>query len=121
MKLTEKQGLYISDLIKYLKETIPFSEYESSLVPFEPYIPRFEVIMRVGTIPLVKAGWLEKTKNGRWFITTFGRNACYKYSNTDDIFSASIQAINEWKVKEEKRLEIFDSNPYNNAQEFAAE
>jgi len=116
----EPQGLYVSDLMRYLKKSIPFSEYETGYFPFGPNIPRFEVIMRVGTIPLVKAGWLEKTKSGRWYITTYGRNASYKYSNMDDVFSASIQAIQEWQAKEEKRLVIFDSDPFNSAQEFAS-
>lgn len=116
----EPQGLYVSDLLKYIRKSIPFSDFENESYPFAPNIPRFEVIMRVGTIPLVKAGWLEKTKNGRWSITPYGRNASYKYSNMEDVFSASIQAIQEWQAKEEKRIAIFDSDPFNNAQEYAS-
>jgi len=116
----EPQGLYVSDLIRYLKKSIPFTDFENESFPFAPNIPRFEVIMRVGTIPLVKAGWLEKTKSGRWYITTFGRNASYHYSNLNDVFSASIQAIQEWQSKEEKRIAIFDTDPFNSAQEFAS-
>jgi hypothetical protein len=116
----EPQGLYASDLMRYLKKSIPFTDFENGFFPFGPNIPRFEVIMRVGTIPLVKAGWLEKTKSGRWYITTFGRNEAYNYSNLDEVFSASIQAIQEWQVKEERRLAIFDTDPFNNAQEFAS-
>lgn len=116
----EPQGLYVSELIEYLKKSISFSDYENGFFPFAPNIPRFEVIMRVGTIPLVKSGWLEKTKNGRWYITTYGRNASYNYSNMGEVFSASIQAIHEWQEKEEKRITIFDTDPFNSAQEFAS-
>lgn len=116
----EPQGLYVSDLIQYLKKSIPFTDFENGSFPFAPNIPRFEVIMRVGTIPLVKAGWLEKTKSGRWFITPFGRNASYKYKNLNDVFSASIKAIQEWQAKEENRVVVFDSDPFDSAQEFAS-
>jgi hypothetical protein len=116
----EPQGLYVSDLIHYLKKSFPFTDYENGFFPFAPNIPRYEVIMRVGTIPLEKAGWLEKTKSGRWYITTFGRDAAYNYSTLEDVFSASIQAIKEWQTKEEKRIMIFDSDPFNSAQEFAS-
>jgi len=116
----EPQGLLVTEIIEYLKKSLSFTDYENGAFPFAPNISRFEVIMRVGTIPLVKSGWLEKTKNGRWYITTFGRNAAYKYSNMDDVFSASIEAIREWQEKEEKRIAIFDTEPFTNAQEIAS-
>jgi restriction endonuclease Mrr len=116
----EPEGLYISEIIKYLKATIAFTEFETGYYPFAPYIPRYEVIMRVGTIPLVKAGWLEKTKNGRWFITTTGRNACYKFKGSEEFFKASIQLFQEWKSREYSRLTLFDEDPYNTAKDFSS-
>ena len=69
----EPQGLYVSEIMRYIQATVPLSEYETGYYPYAPYSPRYEVVIRVGTIPLVRAGWLEKTKNGRWFITEAGR------------------------------------------------
>jgi restriction endonuclease Mrr len=115
----EPQGLYVSDIVKYLKDAINFTEYETGYYPFAPYIPRFEVIVRIGTIPLVKAGWLEKTKNGRWFITNAGRRACRNVSNSKEFFEMSIQVFQEWKMNEDYRLTQFDSDPFNNASEYS--
>jgi hypothetical protein len=115
----EPEGLYVSEIIKYLKNAIPFTVFETGYYPFAPYIPRYEVVMRIGTGPLVKAGWLEKTKNGRWFITSIGRNACYKYKDSDEFFKASIQLFLQWKGRENERLALFDSDPYNNAKDFS--
>jgi restriction system protein len=115
----EPQGLYVSEIIKYLKDAIPFTEYETESYPFAPFIPRYEVIVRVGTIPLVKAGWLEKTKNGRWFITLAGRNASYRFKDSKEFFEMSVQLFQEWKANEIKRLAQFDSDPFNNATEFS--
>lgn len=115
----EPQGLYVSEIFKYLKEAVPFTEYEMGFYPFAPIIPRYEVIVRVGTIPLVKAGWLEKTKNGRWFITSAGRDACYRFKDSEKFFELSIELFKEWKLKENKRLAQFDSDPYNKAAEFS--
>jgi restriction endonuclease Mrr len=115
----ETEGLYVSDIIRYLRATIPFTEFETGYYSFVPYIPRYEVIMRIGTIPLVRAGWLEKTKNGRWFITSTGRIACNKYKNSEDFFDASIQLFQQWKFRENKRLDLFDSDPFNTAKDFS--
>ena len=115
----EPQGLYITDIIKYMRDAIPFTEYENGYYPFAPYSPRYEVIIRVGTIPLVKAGWLEKTKNGRWTITPAGRKACLRYSDSQEFFEMSIHLFQEWKTNENKRLAQFTSDPFNNAQEFS--
>jgi restriction system protein len=115
----EPQGLYVSEIVKYLRDAISFNEYETGYYPFTPYIPRYEVIIRIGTIPLVKAGWLEKTKNGRWFITNAGRKACHRINNSKEFFEMSIQVFQEWKTQENNRLAQFDSDPFNNAEEFS--
>jgi hypothetical protein len=115
----EPDGLYVSEIIKYLRNSIPFTELETGYYPFAPYIPRYEVVMRIGTIPLEKAGWLVKTKNGRWFITNTGRNACLKYKGSAEFFEASIQLFEQWKLEENKRLALFDSDPYNTAKDFS--
>ena len=113
----EPQGLYVSEIMRYIQATVPLSEYETGYYPYAPYSPRYEVVIRVGTIPLVRAGWLEKTKNGRWFITEAGRNACKRYQNAADFFEESVRLFVQWKASENNRLVQIGANPYNFAVE----
>jgi restriction system protein len=113
----EPQGLYVSEIMRYIQATVPLSEYETGYYPYAPYSPRYEVVIRVGTIPLVRAGWLEKTKNGRWFITEAGREACKRYNNAADFFEESVRLFVQWKASENNRLVQIGANPYNFAVE----
>jgi len=113
----EPQGLYVSEIMRYIQATVPLSEFETGYYPFAPYSPRYEVVIRVGTIPLVRAGWLEKTKNGRWFITEAGREACKRYKNAEDFFEESVRLFLQWKSIENNRLAQLGANPFNLAVE----
>lgn len=113
----EPQGLYVSEIMRYIQATVPLSEYETGYYAYAPYSPRYEVVIRVGTIPLVRAGWLEKTKNGRWFITEAGREACKRYKNAADFFEESVRLFVQWKSNENTRLVQLGANPYNFAVE----
>jgi restriction system protein len=113
----EPQGLYVSEIMRYIQATVPLSEYETGYYPYAPYSPRYEVVIRVGTIPLVRAGWLEKTRNGRWFITEAGREACKRYKNAADFFEESVRLFVQWKANENNRLVQIGANPYNFAVE----
>jgi len=113
----EPQGLYVSEIMRYIQATVPLSEYETGYYTYAPYSPRYEVVIRVGTIPLVRAGWLEKTKNGRWFITEAGREACKQYKNAADFFEESVRLFVQWKGNENNRLIQLGPNPYNFAVE----
>jgi restriction system protein len=113
----EPQGLYVSEIMRYIQATVPLSEFETGYYPFAPYSPRYEVVIRVGTIPLVRAGWLEKTKNGRWFITESGREACKRYKNAGDFFEESVRLFLQWKSIENNRLAQLGANPFNLAVE----
>jgi restriction system protein len=113
----EPQGLYVSEIMRYIQATVPLSEYETGYYPDAPYSPRYEVVIRVGTIPLVRAGWLEKAKNGRWFITDAGREACKRYHNAEDFFEESVRLFVQWKSNENNRLVKISANPINSALE----
>jgi len=115
----EMEGLYVSEIVKYLKNTIALTEFEKGFYPAMPYVPRYELIVRIGTIPLEKAGWLVKTKNGRWFITTSGRNACNKYKSSQDFFEASIQILLQWKSRENERLTFYNKDLYDSAKKLS--
>ena len=117
----EPQGLYASEIIRYIQTAIPLSDYETGYYPFAPYSPRYEVIIRVGTIPLVRAGWLEKTKNGRWFLTSAGREACKRFTTSEEFFEMPVQLFLEWKSNENNKLAQLNANPFNNAVEYSWE
>ncbi len=111
----EPQGLYATEIMRYFRSSVPLSEFETGYYSFAPHSPRYEVIIRVGTIPLVRAGWMEKTKKGRWFITDAGRQACKRYKRADDFFKESVRLFQEWKEEEDNRLARLSSDPYNHA------
>jgi len=115
----EPQGLYASEIIRYIQTTVPLTDFETGYYPFAPYSPRYEVIIRVGTIPLVRAGWLEKTNNGRWFITPAGREAVKRFNNSEEFFEMSVQMFQEWKSNESLRLAKFSISPFNHAVEYS--
>jgi len=113
----EPQGLYVSEIIRYMKESIVFTEYELGSYTYAPDFPRYEAIIRIGTIPFEKVGWLEKTKNGRWFITNEGRKACLAYKDSDKFFEVSAFIFNKWKAKESHRLALIETDSYFDATE----
>jgi restriction system protein len=115
----EPQGLYASEIIRYIQTTVPLTDFETGYYPFAPYSPRYEVIIRVGSIPLVRAGWLEKTNNGRWFITPAGREAVKRFNNSEEFFEMSVQMFQEWKSNESLRLAKFSISPFNHAVEYS--
>ena len=113
----EPQGLYVSEIMRYIQASVPLTDFETGYYPFAPYSPRYEVIIRIGTIPLVRAGWLEKTKQGRWFITDAGREACTRYNNAEEFFEESVRLFLEWKSSEKNRLAQLSTNSFNYAVE----
>ena len=117
----EPQGLYASEIMRYIQASVPLTDFETGYYPFAPYSPRFEVIIRIGTIPLVRAGWLEKTKQGRWFITDTGREACARYNNAEEFFEESVRLFLEWRSSEKNRLAQLSTNSFNYALENAWE
>jgi hypothetical protein len=117
----EPEGLYASEIMHYVRTKVPLSTFEAGFDHYAPYAPRYEVIIRVGTIPLVRAGWLEKNKNGRWLITEAGREACLRYKNSEDFFEESIRLFQEWKAAQNHQLAQISANPVSRAQEYSWE
>ena len=62
------EGLPAVDVLAQIPHATSLTEYERGYFPSAPNTPRYEKVIRLATIPLVKAGWLVKNK-GRWFIT----------------------------------------------------
>jgi len=105
----EPEGLPVHVILECVQNTSQLSEYEKGYFPFSTSSPRYEVLLRVATIPLVKAGWLVKTPKGRWYLTDKGRKASTQYGNAEQFFEEAIRQYREWKENEEKRLRFINS------------
>ncbi len=104
----EPQGLYLREILDHMDQHCDLSEEERSSFPFAPQFPRYEVIIRIGSIPLARAGWLEKTPRGKWQITEKGRIESKRFSNAEDFFTTAIQEYEGWKDREATRLNGLD-------------
>ena len=113
----EPDGLPVRDIFDYIQRTSQLTEYEKGFFPYAINSPRYEVLLRVATIPLVKAGWLVKTPRGRWFITEKGRKASKQFIGAEQFFEEAIRQYREWKLNEEKRLGQINSIEKYEAQE----
>jgi restriction system protein len=113
----EPDGLPVHEIFEYIQKNSQLSEYEKGAFPYAINSPRYEVLLRVATIPLVKAGWLVKTPRGRWYITEKGRNASKQYLGAEQFFEEAIRQYRDWKSNEEKRLRYINSIEKYEAQE----
>jgi restriction system protein len=113
----EPDGLPVRDIFEYIQKSSALTEYETGHFPFVVNSPRYEVLLRVATIPLVKAGWLVKTPRGRWYITEKGRKASKEYSDAEQFFDEAIRQYRDWKENEEKRLRNINSIEMYEAEE----
>lgn len=104
----EPQGLYLREILDHMDQHCDLTDEERSSFSFAPQFPRYEVIVRIGSIPLAKAGWLEKTRRGRWLITEKGRTESKRFANAEDFFVTAIQEYEGWKDREASRLDGLD-------------
>jgi restriction system protein len=91
---TKPGGLPAREIIAFLPEITPLTEYEKAYTP-PSNVPRYEKYVRLATIPLVKAGWLVKNNKGRWYITEEGREACRRYENAQDLYKQALRIFEE--------------------------
>jgi restriction system protein len=90
------EGMPAKEIIAFLPEITQLTEYERGYsVPTN--IPRYERIVRLATIPLVKAGWLVKNNKGRWYITEEGRQACRRTPNAQELYKEALRLFDEVK------------------------
>ena len=90
------EGMPAGEILAYLPELTPLTEYEKGYSP-STNIPRYERIVRLATIPLVKAGWLVKSNKGRWCLTEEGRQACRRFPNVQEFYKEAIKLLDELK------------------------
>lgn len=93
---TRPDGMPAKDILAFLPEVTQLTEYEKGSSP-STNTPRYERIVRIATIPLVKAGWLVKNEKGRWYITEEGRQACRRYPNAQELYKESLRLLEEGK------------------------
>lgn len=99
------EGLTAREIIAFLPEITTISEYERGYLA-NTNTPRYERIVRLATIPLVRAGWLVKNNKGRWFITEEGRNACRKYNNAQELYQEALRVYEDEKQRHPSLLLI---------------
>lgn len=90
------EGLPAKEILAILPEITTLSEYERGYST-STNTPRYERIVRLATIPLVKAGWLVKNNKGRWYITEEGRQACRRYPNAQELYREALRLFDESK------------------------
>lgn len=115
----EPQGLYLREILDHIDQHCDLTVDERGSFPFAPQFPRYEVIVRIGSIPLARAGWLEKTRRGKWQITERGRIESKRFSNAEDFFTTAIQEYEGWKDREAARVDGLDYLVVDRAEERA--
>ncbi len=93
----QPDGLPAKEILALVPEVTNLTLYESEYSP-STSTPRYERIIRLATIPLVRAGWLIKNNKGRWFITEEGRQACRRFTNAQQLYKEAL------RLYEERRL-----------------
>lgn len=87
-------GLSAKDVFALIPELIQLTEYEHGFSSLSN-TSRYERIVRLATVPLVRIGWLEKTNKGRWHITEEGRQACKKFTNAQELYKEALRLYEE--------------------------
>jgi len=87
-------GIPAKDIFALIPKITPLTEFESGYSP-NNNLPRYETILRLVTIPFVKAGWMVKNNKGRWYLTEAGRQACKEFANAQDLYQEALRLYEE--------------------------
>ncbi len=91
---SKPEGMSAREILAFLPEITQLTDYEKGFSP-SSNTPRYERIIRLSTVPLVKAGWLVKNNKGRWYITAEGRQACKRYPNAQELYREALRLFDE--------------------------
>jgi restriction system protein len=91
----ESAGLSVGETLAHIPQTTVLTDYEMEYIP-STHTPRYEGIVRLATIPYVRAGWLVKNK-GRWLLTDEGKQACKGFTNAEAFYKESARIFEEWR------------------------
>ena len=84
------EGMQAKEIIAILPEMTELSEFERGYSPLT-HAPRYERIIRLATIPLVRAGWLVKNNRGHWCLTEAGRQACRGFRGANEFYTEALR------------------------------
>jgi restriction system protein len=122
--LDQPEGLPAAEVLKIVEAKVPPTPFEQSYYPKSPNVRRFEKIVRFGTIPAVKAGWLLKSK-GQWSLTDEGRAAYASFTDPEAFQREAIKLYGAWKEGQptpepnEEALETETPSTFEEAEEAA--
>lgn len=91
---TRPEGMPAREVLAFLPEVVELTEHERGFSPGAG-APRYERLVRLATLPLVKAGWLVKTDKGRWFLTEDGRQAARVHAGAAQLYQEAVRLFDE--------------------------
>ncbi len=92
----QPEGLPAREVLARIPSVMQLTEYETSISPSFPEVPRYETILRLATIPLVKAGWFIKDAHGRWALTDEGRQAAKQFADAGEFYREATRLYNDY-------------------------
>ncbi|MBP6750233.1 MAG: restriction endonuclease [Xanthomonadaceae bacterium] len=98
--IDQPEGMRAADALKALEGAVTLTEYESG--DFDSGGRRFERIVRFGTVPAVKAGWLIKHK-GTWTVSDEGRAAFETTRDPEAFYRRSGKLYSAWRKAQPDR------------------
>lgn len=96
-------GLLANEIIAFVPQMIHLTDHEKEYV-VKSNMPRYERYIRLATIPLSHAGWLLKSKKGRWRLTEVGKQACISYPSSEDFYEAAVRRLEDVRELKPKRI-----------------
>lgn len=97
--LSQQDSLQAKEVLRRLEQAMSLTEFEKGTFPNSPNIRRFDKIVRFGTIPTVKAGWLLKSK-GRWEVTEKGERAFRQITDPEQFNREAVRLFRKWKASQ---------------------
>lgn len=94
--MQQPDGLPAKAVLSRLESEVPPSPWEASTYSNRPDVRRFERIVRFTTIPIVKAGWLTKSK-GSWALTDLGRTAYTRFGDPEAFMNEAMRLYRAWR------------------------
>jgi restriction system protein len=94
------EGLPAREVLAFLREIVELSDFEKGVIA-PSHMPRYEKIVRIAIIPLVKAGWLDKSSAGIWSITREGREVGQKYPTVQELYQDAVRLLEEREQKQQ--------------------
>lgn len=83
-------GLPAREIIGRIPDILHLTESERGWVT-ATNTTRYERIVRLSSMPLVKAGWLVKNEKGRWYLTEPGREASRRFSDAQAMYAEALR------------------------------